>query len=235
VPDKVDLVLYQQGILARQDAYVLSFDDPAANRSRRFCTITRIWSWRWRASLRHFASRWWSASSKPCRGRMRCSRGHGAAQPGSEPRRTPLGVRRIRLRHGIPDGQPGAHGVSDCRGVRQRSGVFERAAEILSIVGGAFGWRALARELAGKIPFGGGIIPKGAIAYAGTYVVGKGLSITTTPARPTRARNARKCTTRPWSAGRRSRNPSRQAVNAFPLPRVVQYGKKIPIKGELCV
>jgi oxalate decarboxylase/phosphoglucose isomerase-like protein (cupin superfamily) len=54
-------------------------------------------------------------------------------------------------------------------------GYSERFAEILSIVGGAFGWRALARELAGKIPFGGGIIPKGAIAYAGTYVVGKGL------------------------------------------------------------
>jgi hypothetical protein len=27
----------------------------------------------------------------------------------------------------------------------------------------------------GKIPLGGGLIPKGAIAYAGTYVVGKGL------------------------------------------------------------
>jgi len=47
--------------------------------------------------------------------------------------------------------------------------------EILSIGAGAFGWRALARELAGKIPFGGGLIPKGAIAYAGTYLVGKGL------------------------------------------------------------
>jgi oxalate decarboxylase/phosphoglucose isomerase-like protein (cupin superfamily) len=57
----------------------------------------------------------------------------------------------------------------------KKVGYSERAAEILSIVGGAFGWRALARELAGKIPFGGGIIPKGAIAYAGTYVVGKGL------------------------------------------------------------
>ena len=27
----------------------------------------------------------------------------------------------------------------------------------------------------GKIPFGGGLIPKGAIAYAATYAVGKGL------------------------------------------------------------
>jgi hypothetical protein len=47
--------------------------------------------------------------------------------------------------------------------------------EIATIVTGAFGWRALARELVGKIPFGGGLIPKGAIAFAGTYVVGFGL------------------------------------------------------------
>jgi hypothetical protein len=47
--------------------------------------------------------------------------------------------------------------------------------EIASIVTGAFGWRALARELAGKIPFGGGLVPKGAIAFAGTYVAGLGL------------------------------------------------------------
>ena len=33
----------------------------------------------------------------------------------------------------------------------------------------------MARELVGKIPFGGGLIPKGAIAFAGTYVVGLGL------------------------------------------------------------
>src|SRR5208283_3554530 len=54
-------------------------------------------------------------------------------------------------------------------------GFGEQKLELLSIGAGAFGWRALARELAGKIPFGGGLIPKGAIAYAGTYLVGKGL------------------------------------------------------------
>jgi hypothetical protein len=48
-------------------------------------------------------------------------------------------------------------------------------AEIASIVTGAFGWRAIARELAGKIPFGAGLVPKGAIAFAGTYVVGLSL------------------------------------------------------------
>jgi hypothetical protein len=54
-------------------------------------------------------------------------------------------------------------------------GYLEQKAQIATIVGGAFGWRTLARELVGKIPMGGGLIPKGAIAYAGTYVVGKGL------------------------------------------------------------
>ena len=54
-------------------------------------------------------------------------------------------------------------------------GYSMQKAEIATIVTGAFGWRALARELVGKIPFGGGLIPKGAIAFAGTYVVGLGL------------------------------------------------------------
>lgn len=54
-------------------------------------------------------------------------------------------------------------------------GYREQKAEIGSIVAGAFGWRALARELTGKIPFGGGLIAKGAVSYAGTYVVGIGL------------------------------------------------------------
>jgi hypothetical protein len=54
-------------------------------------------------------------------------------------------------------------------------GYSEQVAQIGLIIGGAFGWRAIARELAGKIPLGFGLIPKGAIAYAGTYVVGASL------------------------------------------------------------
>ena len=57
----------------------------------------------------------------------------------------------------------------------QEVGYMEQKGQIATIVGSAFGWRTLARELVGKIPLGGGLIPKGAIAYAGTYVVGKGL------------------------------------------------------------
>jgi hypothetical protein len=54
-------------------------------------------------------------------------------------------------------------------------GYTDQKTEMASILAGAFGWRALARELAGFIPLGGGLIPKGAIAFAATYVLGKGL------------------------------------------------------------
>ena len=46
---------------------------------------------------------------------------------------------------------------------------------LLPVVGGGFGWRALARELSGFIPVGGVFI-KAAIAYAGTVVVGEGVA-----------------------------------------------------------
>ncbi len=54
-------------------------------------------------------------------------------------------------------------------------GYRQQKAEIASMFAGAFGWRAIARELAGKIPMGGGLIPKAAIAFAGTWVVGASL------------------------------------------------------------
>ena len=54
-------------------------------------------------------------------------------------------------------------------------GLSHQKAEIASLAAGAFGWRALARELAGMIPLGEGLIPKGAIAYAATFLIGKGL------------------------------------------------------------
>ncbi|HVN04545.1 MAG TPA: hypothetical protein VMT86_09025 [Bryobacteraceae bacterium] len=57
----------------------------------------------------------------------------------------------------------------------RKVGYGEQLAELLSIAAGAFGWRALARELVGFIPLGGGLLPKGAIAFAATYVLGKGL------------------------------------------------------------
>ncbi len=54
-------------------------------------------------------------------------------------------------------------------------GYQHQKAEIAGIVASAFGWRAIARELVGKVPFGGGLVLKGGIAYAGTFVVGRGI------------------------------------------------------------
>ena len=51
-------------------------------------------------------------------------------------------------------------------------GYREQKGEVGSIIAGAFGFRAIARELIGKIPLGGGLIPKAAIAWTGTQVVG---------------------------------------------------------------
>ena len=54
-------------------------------------------------------------------------------------------------------------------------GYAQQKAEIASVFAGAFGWRAIARELVAKIPFGAGVIPKAGIAFAATYVVGSSL------------------------------------------------------------
>ena len=54
-------------------------------------------------------------------------------------------------------------------------GYTEQKSEIASIITGAFGLRAIARELVGKIPAGGGLIPKAAVAYAGTWVIGSSM------------------------------------------------------------
>jgi uncharacterized protein (DUF697 family) len=53
----------------------------------------------------------------------------------------------------------------------------DRTKELLPVVGTAFGWRAVARELIGMVPGGIGIVVKGAIAFAGTYTVGRAASI----------------------------------------------------------
>lgn len=54
-------------------------------------------------------------------------------------------------------------------------GYIDQRGQIGAIVAGAFGWRALAREAVSKVPAGGGLVTKGLIAFAGTYVVGIGL------------------------------------------------------------
>ena len=174
-PGKVDLVLYQQGIPCPEDAYLLRLDDPGA-------TISEIL--RDHHDLELALARQFPPFRKPVVERI--------IQAVS--RENAMFAVATALPNLIPNlGElPWAFGefASDtafltANQVRmafliaaacgKEVGYSQRAAEILSIVASAFGWRALARELAGKIPFGGGIVPKGAIAYAGTFVMGKGL------------------------------------------------------------
>lgn len=54
-------------------------------------------------------------------------------------------------------------------------GYGNQKSQVASVIASAFGWRAVARELVSKIPFGGGVIGKAAISYAGTWVVGRSL------------------------------------------------------------
>lgn len=51
--------------------------------------------------------------------------------------------------------------------------VKTRLRELLPVVGGAFGWRAVARELIGLVPGGVGVAVKASVAYAGTLAVGR--------------------------------------------------------------
>jgi hypothetical protein len=54
-------------------------------------------------------------------------------------------------------------------------GYSEQKSEIATVIGSAFGWRALARQVVSKVPFGGGLVGKAAVAYAGTKVLGLSL------------------------------------------------------------
>ncbi len=50
-----------------------------------------------------------------------------------------------------------------------------RARDIMPLLGNAFGWRALAREIVGAVPGGVGLAARGAIAYAGTMALGEAM------------------------------------------------------------
>ncbi len=53
-----------------------------------------------------------------------------------------------------------------------QDGITSILPEIASVIAGAFGWRYLARQLVGLLPAPLAVLPKAAVAYAGTYVVG---------------------------------------------------------------
>ncbi len=223
VPDKVDLVLYQQGIPCPQDAYLLRFDDPAATIAeilRDHDDLELALASRFAPFRKPVVERIIHAVSRenavfavatalpnlvPNLGEIPWAFGEFASDTAF------LTANQVRMAFLI---------AAACG---KEVGYSQRAAEILSIAAGAFGWRALARELAGKIPFGGGIIPKGAIAYAGTFVIGKGPGALPPRRRALHARATRGSV----PGGLRAREGDcgsgpRQAVNVFPLSRVVQ-------------
>ena len=72
-------------------------------------------------------------------------------------------------------------------------GYLEQKPEIAMVIGSAFGWRALARQLISKIPFGGGLVAKAAVAYAGTKVLGLSLDDSIALDLPTLARSGIAC------------------------------------------
>ncbi len=72
--------------------------------------------------------------------------------------------------------------IAACTG--REIGFAEQKTEIASILSATLGWRAIARELAGKVPLGAGVAAKGAIAYAGTFVIGKGVERVNNGRRP---------------------------------------------------
>ena len=175
VPDKVDVVLYQQGIPCPEGAYILRFDDPAATVAEilrdhddlELALASRFVPFRKPVVERiiHAVSRENAVFALvtalpnlvPNLGEIPWAFGEFASDTAF------LTANQVRMAFLI---------AAACG---KDPGYSQRAAEILSIVASAFGWRALARELVDKIPFGGGIIPKGAIAYAGTFAIGKGL------------------------------------------------------------
>jgi len=175
VPPKVDVVLYQQGLDVPKGAYEFLRNDPES-------TMADILSDRAEDALalaRHFP-----VLRKPVTDRIIMS----------VARENALFAVATALPNIVPSmmALPWAFGefASDtafltanqirmafqiAAACGQDIGFSNQKGAVVSIIASAFGWRALARELAGKIPLGEGLIPKGAIAFAGTYVVGKGL------------------------------------------------------------
>ncbi len=52
----------------------------------------------------------------------------------------------------------------------------QRLPELSTVLGAAFGWRAVARQLVGMVPGGVGMVVKGMVAYAGTLTVGRAVA-----------------------------------------------------------
>jgi uncharacterized protein (DUF697 family) len=178
VPDKVDLVLYEDGVPGPQGTYIFHRDDPertvleivrenddiALALARQYPAFRRIVVERIIQSVARenafFAIATALPDVIPSLIELPWAFGEFASDTAF------LTANQIRMAFLIA-------AASD-----KEIGFAQQKAEIAGIAASAFGWRAIARELVGKIPFGGGLIPKGAVAYAVTFAIGKGLEYT---------------------------------------------------------
>jgi hypothetical protein len=176
-PAKVDLVLYEQGIPLSDGTYVLYQDDPSATLkdvledhpefelplARQFPGLRKLIVERIVSAIARenamFAITTALPDMIPSFIELPWAFGEWASDTAF------LTANEIRMAFMI---------AGACGG---EIGFTHQKAQVLSIGAGAFGLRALARELSGKIPMGGGLVAKGAIAFAGTYVMGKALAL----------------------------------------------------------
>jgi hypothetical protein len=174
-PDKVDLVLYEHGIQCGPGSYGFDRDDPQS-------MIAQILKEHDELALP--LARQFPAFRKPVvEGIIRSVARENAlfamatALPNVLPSlvELPWAIGEFASDTAFLTGNQVRMAFQIAAACGREAGLGRQKGEILSIVASAFGWRAIARELAGKIPLGGGLIPKSAIAYAGTFVVGKSL------------------------------------------------------------
>jgi uncharacterized protein (DUF697 family) len=174
-PDKVDLVLYAHGIRCHAGAYTFQRDDPGS-------TVAQILAEHGELAL-PLARQFPAFRKAVVEGIIRSVARENAvfaiatALPNVVPSllELPWGFGEFASDTAFLTGNQVRMAFQIAAASGREAGLGRQKGEILSIVGSAFGWRAIARELVGKIPLGGGLIPKGAIAYAGTYAIGKGL------------------------------------------------------------
>ena len=101
--------------------------------------------------------------------------------------------------------------------------------EFGSVVGGGFLWRQMARQLVGLIPVWG-IVPKVAVAYAGTYVVGNVILRWYLTGRKVSPQQIRAMYREALAQGK---NVARDLVDKFPRPRLGRRNpKQLPATAE---
>ena len=174
-PDQVDLVLYEHGIQCDEGAFTFNRDDPQS-------TVARILEEHHELTLplaRQFPAFRKAAVDGIIQSvaRENAMFAFATALPDVVPSlmELPWAFGEFASDTAFLTGNQVRMAFQIAAACGREAGLGRQKAEILSIVAGAFGWRAIARQLVSKIPLGGGLVPKSAIAYAGTIVVGKSL------------------------------------------------------------